>query len=304
MSLNRRKFCECGCGTVIKRNRRFVHGHNSNPMKGKGKPKSPPQICACGICGLITNPGNRYVNGHYARVQITTEEKRRKLSIALTGKKHPPERIEKNRQARLGKKQSPETIEKRRVSCIGKMSCPEERRRKISVGNTGKKRTKEMNERNRQARLGKSPSLEAREKNGLKHKNRVFEEDSILKMSLARIKFYEEHPEKKMIGVKNPSYIDGRCSGSYKYTREWKERLKELVRDRDGRQCQLCFAFEKESSSKLAVHHIDYDKENCDLSNLISLCHSCHGKTSHDRDKWITIFQLSQRLTLVLGGKV
>ncbi len=40
-----------------------------------------------------------------------------------------------------------------------------------------------------------------------------------------------------------------------------------------------------------AVHHIDYDKKNCDPTNLITLCFSCHGKTNYNRKKWIKYFK-------------
>ena len=40
-----------------------------------------------------------------------------------------------------------------------------------------------------------------------------------------------------------------------------------------------------------ATHHIDYNKDNLDESNLILLCKKCHGKTNHNhRDKWIELF--------------
>lgn len=62
--LNRRKFCECGlCNLVVKLGNRFATGHQT---KGKGKQKSPSQLCACN-CGLMTKPGNTYINGHGRR---------------------------------------------------------------------------------------------------------------------------------------------------------------------------------------------------------------------------------------------
>lgn len=33
-------------------------------LKGTGKPKSPSQICDCKECGLMTKPGNKYINHH------------------------------------------------------------------------------------------------------------------------------------------------------------------------------------------------------------------------------------------------
>lgn len=72
------------------------------------------------------------------------------------------------------------------------------------------------------------------------------------------------------------------------YSFEWTKELKEFIRERDNHQCQApgCGKTQEENGRKLDVHHIDYDKENCDTSNLISLCISCHMKTNYNRKYW------------------
>ncbi len=35
---------------------------------------------------------------------------------------------------------------------------------------------------------------------------------------------------------------------------------------------------------RLNIHHIDYNKNNCDEKNLISVCHSDNSKANKDRD--------------------
>lgn len=35
---------------------------------------------------------------------------------------------------------------------------------------------------------------------------------------------------------------------------------------------------EEAHGKKLCVHHIDYDRDNMDESNLITCCRFCHGK--------------------------
>ena len=35
------------------------------------------------------------------------------------------------------------------------------------------------------------------------------------------------------------------------------------IRERDGRNCQLCLCTEEDNGQKLDVHHIHYDKKNC-----------------------------------------
>lgn len=44
-------------------------------------------------------------------------------------------------------------------------------------------------------------------------------------------------------------------------------------------------------SGDLTVHHIDYDKYNCNEQNLITLCRSCHPKTNFNRDYWKLFFR-------------
>jgi hypothetical protein len=133
---------------------------------------------------------------------------------------------------------------------------------------------------------------EERKKQGERMKE-VYQKNPILAQKISE----------RMMGAGSAFYIDGRCSGeNYPYSLDFNERLKELIRDRDNRQCQLCSLPEEENSRKLPVHHIDYDRKNCDPRNLISLCDSCHSKTNFNRVKWASLFQAPQRLTLISGS--
>jgi len=78
--------------------------------------------------------------------------------------------------------------------------------------------------------------------------------------------------------------LPGSNAAAYSY--EFTETLKESIRERDHRQCQLCGLPEAASARILAVHHIDYDKTNNHGSNLITLCHSCHSKTNANKETW------------------
>jgi len=72
------------------------------------------------------------------------------------------------------------------------------------------------------------------------------------------------------------------------------EELKRAIRRRDDRTCQLC------SSGGRSVHHIDYDKENNEPLNLITLCKSCHGRTHTSRESWDFYFSALQLERFVL----
>lgn len=75
------------------------------------------------------------------------------------------------------------------------------------------------------------------------------------------------------------------------YCEKFDFRLKEEIRNRDNRVCQLCGKSEIENGRRLAVHHIDGDKKNNKETNLISLCNSCHAHTNYDRDVWKIYFE-------------
>jgi hypothetical protein len=69
------------------------------------------------------------------------------------------------------------------------------------------------------------------------------------------------------------------------YSTDWTETLKRSIRQRDRYTCQICGI-----EPAIHVHHIDYDKKNCNPDNLITLCHSCHSKTNSNRSYWLNYF--------------
>ncbi|MEE8305793.1 MAG: HNH endonuclease signature motif containing protein, partial [Gammaproteobacteria bacterium] len=74
------------------------------------------------------------------------------------------------------------------------------------------------------------------------------------------------------------------------YDHEFTEALKERIRKRDGHTCRVCGIHTSETSRRLDVHHIDYNKTNNDPLNLTALCRSCHSKTNYDRERWQRYF--------------
>ena len=67
--------------------------------------------------------------------------------------------------------------------------------------------------------------------------------------------------------------------------------LRDQIRKRDNYQCQECGYSQNKLGYKLHVHHIDYDKQNNDPLNFISLCRSCHTKTNYDREDWTNYYK-------------
>jgi hypothetical protein len=69
------------------------------------------------------------------------------------------------------------------------------------------------------------------------------------------------------------------------YSVDWTNTLKRSIRERDHYICQLCLNYGN------AVHHIDYNKKNCNPTNLITLCISCNFKVNGSRDYWENYFK-------------
>ncbi len=70
------------------------------------------------------------------------------------------------------------------------------------------------------------------------------------------------------------------------YKTEFNEKFKKQIRDRDKNTCQTCRTHQNELKRQLSCHHIDYNKINNNMKNLISLCVKCHAKTNINRDYW------------------
>ncbi len=78
------------------------------------------------------------------------------------------------------------------------------------------------------------------------------------------------------------------------YSVDWTNDLKEIIRKRDNYICQLCGKTQGEEiekmGRKLSVHHIDYNKKNCNHDNLITLCDNCNLKINFRRLEWRFLF--------------
>jgi hypothetical protein len=92
------------------------------------------------------------------------------------------------------------------------------------------------------------------------------------------------------------------CCSKCKKTIDWNENRKifndvnfypkifyknrKIVVDRDEHKCQCCGCGEDEKrTNKLIIHHIDTNKLNNSLSNLITLCEQCHQSLHGKYDK-------------------
>lgn len=123
--------------------------------------------------------------------------------------------------------------------------------------------------------ISKATFRQIKEK-GAPHLNHKHSEATKEKMSLDKMR------------EKNPNWDNGISFDPYPVA--FNVRLKKKIRERDNFTCQECNYNEQQLGYKLSVHHIDYDKQNISLDNLISLCRSCHSQTNFQREDWKNYF--------------
>lgn len=73
------------------------------------------------------------------------------------------------------------------------------------------------------------------------------------------------------------------------YCANWDVDLKEYIKERDNYICQNPDCWE--TSKRLSIHHIDYNKKNCSSDNLITICNSCNSRANYDRDHHKNLYQ-------------
>lgn len=174
----------------------------------------------------------------------------------------------------------------------------EEHRRKISDALKGKKRPDEVRKKISKSSMGKKGNSGSFKK-GHKHS-----EEAIQKMKLAKAgkptwnKGLTKETDSRLNFERPTRFQNGHsfgvrfgrdkdCSGENHsnwrggiskeaYGLGWTIELKESVRKRDNFVCQECGIPQDELEQLLSVHHIDHDKRNQSLKNLISLCRGCH----------------------------
>jgi hypothetical protein len=159
--------------------------------------------------------------------------------------------------------------------------CPEETKKKISESEKGKIITEEVRKRMSLGQIGKKHSLATRIKMSQSQKGHHTSYETRQKIAQSKL------------GAKSHFWKGGK--NLEPYPMEWKRSLKRAIRERDHYMCQICNALQDDKG--FHVHHIDYDKMNCDPENLILLCPSCHSKTNviASRESWKQYFiQLKQ----------
>jgi len=248
-------------------------------------------------CGVWETGRNRLGENNSFYGKQHTDETKRKIS-------------DKNKEQHKGK-----TYEE--IHGIEKAKELRELRRQTRQGKTyeeiyGVEKAKELREKGRQMRLGRKCSKITRikmskshegEKNGFYGKHHT--EEAKQRMSQKRLgrkqsKRSNEKRSKTLKGTRrganNPAWRDGKSFEPYGET--WTLELREQIRKRDNYVCQMPSCEMVQDKRPHDVHHIDYNKKNDNLLNLLTLCVSCHAKTGIKRKMWTYLFQVLQEIRL------
>lgn len=148
--------------------------------------------------------------------------------------------------------------------------------------NKDKKMSEEFRLKAKLSHLGIKPTEETKEKMALAQTGKKHSDEHNRKVGLANT------------GSKHWNWQDGKSFEPYSI--EFNSLLKNQVRQRDQYRCQECFRHQDELRTKtnkpykLSIHHIDYNKQNNNQNNLISLCGSCHTQTNYGRNEWQKYF--------------
>jgi len=202
------------------------------------------------------------------------------------GHKHTQQTKSKMSKMRQGIKFTQQHIENLSKSHLGK-TLSDNAKIKLSKFNKGKKLSKQHKKKISLAKKGVEFTEEHKKKLSIaqkKNPNRYWEGRQTSKQHKQRI---SQTLQGAYAGDKAAAWQGGKSSELY--TVDWTKTLRRSIRERDKYRCQLCG--EPQGDQALCVHHIDYNKKNCNLNNLVTLCRSCHGKTQIRRIHWTKYFK-------------
>jgi len=172
----------------------------------------------------------------------------------------------------------------------------------------GKKHSPEHNQKISKSNIGKPYTIEHRENNSKAHLGQIAWNKGLTKKD-SRVAKYANTLSKSRRGKSRPHML-GNKHWNWKggvskehYPVGWRNLpIKEQVLLRDNYKCKICGCLHGIDEEKLVIHHIDYNKYNLEISNLLSLCRSCHAKTNFNREYWKKNLLLSWGTQILLLG--
>jgi len=263
--------CDCGCGQEARyqlKNGKWCCSDSSNKC---------PSVRQKNSKARIGNPRSEETRRKMSRKGCTlTEEHKRKIGDAGKGKKHTEEAKRKMSEAKKGKIFSEEhrlNISKSRIGKFTGENNPfygkkhsEESLKKIS--RKGCTLSEEHKKKIRLSFLGsKNHFFNKHHTDNSREKLKASWKESILKGERCG-----ENNSNWKGGIACEPYCDVWLDNEYK----------ESIKERDGYKClnPTC----NKTSTRLSLHHINYNKKDCHPLNIITLCASCNAKANKDRE--------------------
>jgi hypothetical protein len=258
--------------------------------------RTKPPKCKCGCGEFVTKRKNSlhwntYLPGHNLKLPLTEEqEKRRRSKIGKALKKYLSENkeaIEKRRISAKGRKHSKKSKEK-----ISEAAKIREKNKKEIGWHHSEETKKKISEKGK----GRSVSQSTKQKLAKKAKGRKIS-DMQKKQISSTLKTYfqsninpfkgRHHSEEtkaklrkanlgRFRGKNGPNWKGG--ISSHPYGIEWTKWLRQEIKQLDNNKCRIC----GENNKSLDVHHIDFNKNNNNKTNLITLCKKHHGKANRE----------------------
>lgn len=286
------RYCECGCGQVVKN--RFVSGHN---LRGK-------RVFSKEHCKKISesakerykdkrncpNFGKTFSKEHCEKIsssqknKVLTIEHRGKISQSHKGKSLSKQHIRAISNSAKGHVKSPQHCKALSESLKGR-KLSESHVKKLSESHTGSKQSEEVKIKRGIYRRGEdSPFWKGRKIIRCVACKKEIAVPINSEQITCDSKCFGTYMSIKYLGESNPSWNGG--SSFEPYCIEWTKDLKEFVKCRDGYQCQNPGCWGNCTHLPLHIHHIDYVKKNCHSNNLITLCISCNTRANYNRKYW------------------
>lgn len=137
----------------------------------------------------------------------------------------------------------------------------------------------------------KRPEVSEKVKGDLNAMKRL---ENRIKISNSRkgMKFSAEHKRNLSLshqGERAPNWQGGIGQEPYCFIFGNQE-FKEMIKSRDHHTCQHCGITKmlslKVYNQDLVIHHINYDKKDCDPKNLVTICNSCNTEANYNRPYW------------------
>lgn len=245
------------------------------------------QLCACGCGGFTVKSQhykgyNKYIKYHY----IKNNNPMDKPEVRIKHSESMQKQEYKDKQSRISKERWEN--ENYKVATLAKIATT------LKKPEVGKKISIILSERS----SFKRPEVRAKSQaTRNKPENRVRHTDTMKKIwqnpnSIYNTIEYRNKLSEANLGEKSYNWRGG--ISFLPYPIEFNSKLKRNIRKRDNYTCQRCEMTEEEHKDKwhraLAINHIDYNKNNCNPNNLITLCNPCNAKVNTTRDYWTDFF--------------